>query len=97
VADLTDPAVRGSLGVELADLECGWAGLLDRGLVPPSWSVAERLVTAGHSGILVRSFASGATEADVNAVFWRWAPDPPHQVRVIDPEGRLPKTDIPWH
>ena len=96
MADLTDPAVRGTLGVELTDLGCGWAGLVDRGLVPPSWQVADRLMTAGHSGILVRSFASEATEADINAVFWRWAPNPPHQVRVIDPGGNLPKNDLSW-
>jgi RES domain-containing protein len=96
LADLTDPEVRSSLGIQLADLACGWAGLVDLGQVPPSWSLADRLMAAGHAGILVRSFACGASEADRNAVFWKWAPVPPHQVRVIDPGGRLPRNDLSW-
>ena len=96
VADLTDPEVRASLAIPLSDLGCGWAGMLDRGLVPPSWRVADRLLAADCSGILVPSFASGAVEADLNAVFWRWQPDPPHQVRVVDPTGRLPRNDLSW-
>ena len=27
----------------------------------------------------------------MNVVFWDWAPDPPHQVRVVDDDERLPK------
>ena len=96
IADLTDPEVRTGLGVKLTDLGCAWAGMLDRGLVPPSWALADRLLESGFAGILVGSFASGATETDLNAVFWRWAPDPPHQVRVIDPGGRLPRNDRSW-
>jgi len=96
IADLTDPAVRGQLGIGMDDLGCPWAGMVDRRLLPPSWSLSDRLLLAGHAGILVPSFACGATEADINAVFWRWAPGPPHQVRVIDPDGRLPQDDRSW-
>ena len=96
LADLTDPRTREELGVQMADLGCGWSGLADRGLVPPSWAVADRLMAAGMAGILVPSFACGATEADVNAVFWRWAPVPPHQVKVLDPDRRLPRDDRSW-
>jgi len=96
IADLTDPKVRAQFGIQPADLGCGWAGMVDRGLVPPSWSVTDRLVAAGYAGILVESFASGATEADVNAIFWHWAPQPPHQVRVIDRGGRLPHDNLSW-
>lgn len=39
---------------------------------------------AGIAGVVVPSFAKGAVAADINAVFWDWAPNPPHQVRVID-------------
>ena len=96
MADLTVPQERDRLAIQLADLGCGWAGLLDRGLEPPSWLVADRLMAAGCAGILVRRFACGATEADVNAVFWDWQPDPPHQVRVVDPGGRLPRNVLSW-
>ena len=96
VADLTDQATRTRLGIKLADLGCGWAGMVDRGLVPPSWILADQLIASGYAGMVVSSFAVGATEADRNAVFWHWAPDPPHQVRVIDPGGRLPRNDLSW-
>jgi RES domain-containing protein len=96
MVDLTDPEVRSGLGIQLADLGCGWAGMVDRGEIPPSWLLVDQLMADGHAGILVRSFAWGASEADRNAVFWHWEPDPPHQVRVIDPSGRLPRNDLSW-
>ena len=96
VADLTDPEFRLGLGIKLTDLACGWAGILDRGHVPPSWLAVDTLVSAGYAGIKIPSFASGATEADLNVVFWQWSPDPPHQVRVLDPDARLPRNDLAW-
>ena len=96
LADLTDPVMRSQLGVELADLVCAWEYLLDLGHVPPSWLVADRLLAAGYAGLQVRSCASGATDFDLNLVFWRWSPNPPHRVRVVDHEGRLPRNDLSW-
>ncbi len=83
VLDLTDAATLATHGIDPADLACAWKDLSMRGIKPPSWTVTERLVAA--------SFASGATAADVNVVVWSWAPVPPHQVRVIDNEDRLPR------
>ena len=97
IADLSDARARARLGVTLPDLACAWAGLLDHGQVPPSWLVADRLMAAGFAGLLVRSFAPGATEVDLNAVIWTWAPDPPHQVRVVDPGGWLPRDEASWN
>jgi RES domain-containing protein len=57
----------------------------------------ERLVAAGCAGIIVPSFAKGAVAADINVVFWRWASDLPHQVRVIDDDHRLPRDARSWH
>ena len=96
LADLTDAEVRASLGVKVTDLACGWAGMVDRGLVPPSWLLADRLLAEGYAGLQVPSFAPGATEDDLNVVFWHWAPEPPHHIRVLDPGGRLPRNDLSW-
>jgi RES domain-containing protein len=96
IADLTDPDVLASLGVTPAELACAWEDLQARGAAPPSWLVAERLRAAGYAGIRVRSFAAGATERDVNAVFWTWSIAPPHQVRVVDDFARLPRDDLSW-
>jgi RES domain-containing protein len=46
--------------------------------------------------VLVPSFARGAGPRDVNAVFWRWSPRPPHQVQVVDDHGRLPRDAASW-
>lgn len=97
MVDLTDSETRTQLGISHADLSCAWEDLADRGLEPPSWTLARQLHAAGHAGILIPSFAHGASPNDVNAVFWRWSDTPPHQVRVVDDEGRLPRNDASWH
>src|SRR5260221_11316243 len=73
VVDLTDPDAIETLGVTPLDLNCPWEDMADRQLLPPTWDLARRLFEAGAAGIIVRSFASRATAADINAVFWRWA------------------------
>jgi RES domain-containing protein len=42
------------------------------------------------------SFAPGAGSADRNVVFWRWSDTPPHKVKVIDDEARLPRDGRSW-
>jgi RES domain-containing protein len=96
VADLTDPRTRSALEVNPADLACAWEDLALRGIEPPSWVLARRLMSAETAGIVVPSFAPGATEDDRNVVFWRWSDAFPHLVTVIDDEGRLPKDQQSW-
>ena len=38
---------------------------------------ARRLAAAGYHGLIVRSFAVGATDDDLNLVLWQWGPQPP--------------------
>ncbi len=94
--DLTDPGELARLRVTPGDLACPWESLASRGRTPPSWTLAARLIGQGIAGILVPSFAPAAGPADVNAVFWRWSDDLPHQVRVIDDLKRLPRSDASW-
>jgi RES domain-containing protein len=96
VLDLTDSTELDRLGIGAADLGCAWEDLAARKLVPPSWSLAARLIADGMAGIVVPSFAPGAGPRDVNAVFWRWSDSRPHRVRVIDDLARLPKDDASW-
>lgn len=84
VADLTEAPVSYDLG-------CAWEDLADRGQRPPTWLLFDDLRAKGVSAIRVRSFAAGGTPANINMVFWDWAETPPHQVIVIDDEGRLKK------
>jgi RES domain-containing protein len=96
VLDLTDAATLSAHGINSADLACPWKDLSTRGIRPPSWEITDRLVAAGTAGVVVPSYAKGAVAADVNVVFWDWAPNPPHQVRVVDNDGRLPKDASSW-
>ena len=96
VLDLTDTATLAMHGITPADLACPWKDLSTRGIKPPSWEITERLFEAKTAGVIVPSFAKGAVAIDVNVVFWDWASDPPHQVRVIDDDQRLPKDASSW-
>jgi len=55
----------------------------------PTQTLARHLVKAGYHGLMVPSFAAGATAADLNLVLWQWSDRPPTQLELIDDEGRL--------
>jgi RES domain-containing protein len=96
IADLRTEAGRAEHGVALAELSAAW---LSDSLVrsePASWRIARRLIARGIAGILVPSFAPGATPRDENLVLWDWGERPPHQVTVFDPSGRLPRNQLSW-
>jgi len=72
------------------------------GLSDPSWRdqmraagkaqtqiFAETLICEGFNGLLVSSFARGASEDDVNLVLWKWSNQPPSKITLIDDNGRL--------
>ena len=96
VLDLTDVNTLTEHGITPEDLACPWKDLSTRGIRPPSWQITERLFAAHTAGIIVPSFATGVVAADVNVVFWEQTPDPPHQVRVIDDDRRLPRDVSSW-
>jgi RES domain-containing protein len=87
VFDGTDPAALAAQGLSPADLAADdWrARMLAEGKAPTQ-RLAERLKAAGFAGMQVRSFAKGATDADLNLVLWVWGPD---ALRLVDDEGRL--------
>jgi RES domain-containing protein len=97
ILDARDQAERRAARVANADLECpDWRGEMLAGETPRSHRFAQRLVATGRSGLIVRSFASGAPANAFNLVFWRWGPDPPHQVLLVDPDRRLPRDQSSW-
>lgn len=51
-------------------------------------ALTPRLIAKGYPAMLVRSFAAGAVETDLNLVLWKWGDDPPW-LAPIDDEGRL--------
>jgi RES domain-containing protein len=50
---------------------------------------ARALIAKGCSGLLVRSFAPGASEDDLNLVLWQWGDGPPARLTLVDDESRL--------
>ncbi|HUD93457.1 RES family NAD+ phosphorylase [Sphingobium sp.] len=52
---------------------------------------AETLIANGFDGLLVRSFARGATDDDMNLILWTWSNSAPYRLTLIDDEGRLDK------
>jgi hypothetical protein len=51
---------------------------------------ARDLIAEGYAGLLVRSFATATTEANLNLVLWTWD-GKGRSLEVIDDEGRLGK------
>ena len=50
---------------------------------------ARALIARGYNGLLVRSYAPGATGHDLNIVLWRWGGASPSRLTLIDDENRL--------
>jgi len=50
---------------------------------------ARRLMSTGHNGLIVRSFAPGSTADDLNLVLWRWGDSSPARLVLIDDKNRL--------
>jgi RES domain-containing protein len=96
IADLRTDRGRRQHRVAFADLSCAWFEDLIAGREPPSWTIHRRLAAQGFAGVLVPSFAPGATDTDHNLVLWEWSGGPPHRVNVFDPSGRLPKNQLSW-
>lgn len=96
ILDLTDGNVRAAHQVTLDDLGCAWKDLAARKIEPPTWAMMRQLEAGGVAGIIVPSFAIGATALDVNVIFWTWDVAPPHRVQVIDDGGRLPRDMSSW-
>lgn len=96
ILDLTTQPGADGPDFSPATLACPWEDFADRGETPPSWALARTLIAGGAAGIIVPSFAPGATSQDRNLVFWKWSDRPPSRVAVIDDERRLPISAASW-
>jgi len=96
VVDLRSEAGRTEHRVSSAELSAPWFSDILEGKEPTGWQLGRRLIARGIAGILVPSFAPGATQRDQNLVLWDWSDRPPHQVRLFDPSGRLPRDQRSW-
>jgi RES domain-containing protein len=102
VLDGTDDAALAAWGMTVAGLGADdWRARMAAEGKSPTQRLAEDLKANGFAGLLVRSFAKGASGGvtggvtgknmgpDLNLVLWTWGPRRPSLLRVVDDEGRL--------
>lgn len=90
IFDARDSSALASEGISPAMLaDPGWRDEMKASGEAMTQSFARRLIAAGRTGLLVRSFAAGSTAGDLNLVLWRWGADAPSRLILIDDENRL--------
>ena len=90
IFDSRDAALLAAEGVDAPALaDPTWRDQMRSDGEARTQALARRLIAAGYNGLLVRSFAAGATADDLNLVLWRWSDGTPHRLTLIDDEGRL--------
>ncbi|MGO4831776.1 RES family NAD+ phosphorylase [Rhizobiaceae sp. 2RAB30] len=93
LADLTDPAfldVR-ELDQSLHSLE--WRAEIDQGNEPLTHKVQRTLFREGFDGVVYPSFMSPGGNC---VALWRWNGNSGPVLKVVDPEGRLPRDAASW-
>lgn len=86
LVDGGDAAVLKSFGILAEDLrDASWRDHMLSGRTVPTQDLAEAAISQGYAGLLVPSFARGASADACNLVLWAWK----HGITVIDNENRL--------
>jgi RES domain-containing protein len=93
LADLTDEAVLARHGLDPAIHRCEWRADLDEGRAPQTHALRAALLAEGHDGVVYPSFMSPGGTC---VALWRWNGPGEPVLKVIDPEGRLPKSAASW-
>ncbi|MFN4100798.1 MAG: RES family NAD+ phosphorylase [Pararhodobacter sp.] len=89
VFDTRDPEALESRGMTLQRLaDSGWRSAMLDGRTVPTQDFSKALMAEGFAGLLVRSFAKGTSEADLNLVLWQWGSED-CLLQVVDDENRL--------
>lgn len=92
IFDSRDPGALKAFNMAATDLaDQSWRDQMKGNRKARTQDFAEALVAAGFNGLLVRSFARGATDADLNVVLWKWSDMPPTMIVPIDDDDRLRK------
>ncbi|TIO07251.1 MAG: hypothetical protein E5X88_19170 [Mesorhizobium sp.] len=93
LADLTDADTLAELEATTDIHRCEWRDILDRGLVPETHGLRDRLLADGLHGVIYPSFMSPGGTC---VALWRWNQDAAPRLGVVDPDHRLPKTPASW-
>ena len=91
--DLTDDRLLARLGTGPDIHRCEWRDMVDRGLIPPTYGLRDRLLADGMHGVI---YPSHMSPGGTCLALWRWnAPDAP-RLTAVDPDHRLPKSPASW-
>jgi RES domain-containing protein len=94
--DLTCHLTRQALNITLGDINGNWLLKEKNRRIPKPQQIALTLIQLGAVGIIVPSFSRTARPNNANLVFWDWCEVKPHQIIVIDDNGRLPNDQRSW-
>ena len=98
VLDLTDAAELARLGIDAADLSCGWPGSHLPGQVPPTWRRGR--AASWRRGRQEPSRRASATVRRPSptsmSVSWRWSARPPHRVAASSTRSGSCPRQQPW-
>ena len=90
IFDTCDPAALASEDMDASALaDQGWRDEMKATGLARTQAFSQRLIAKGFHGLLVRSFAPGASSDDMNLVLWAWGPQAPSRLTLIDDERRL--------
>jgi RES domain-containing protein len=93
LADLTDPATLAAFGYGPEIHKCEWRALLDEGRTPETHLLRAKLIEVGKDGVVYPSFMSPGGTC---VALWRWNGEGAPELRIVDPERRLPRTPASW-
>ncbi|RDL48817.1 hypothetical protein BLJAPNOD_04275 [Ensifer sp. M14] len=90
VFDSRDDAALRAEGMDAAMFaDTTWRDQMKANGEAETQAFARRLAAAGYHGLLVTSFAPGATSDDLNLVLWKWSDAAPCRLTLNDDEDRL--------
>lgn len=93
LADLTDSAILEPWDLHQSIHQTEWRSDLDKGRDPATHAAYRKLLEAGFNGVIYPSFMSPGGSC---VALWRWnGPDAP-DLRIVDPDGRLPTSPASW-
>ncbi|KQZ99925.1 hypothetical protein ASD64_14055 [Mesorhizobium sp. Root157] len=92
IFDCRDDRALDAESIDAAELGASiWRDQMKASGETKTQAFARRLIAAGNNGLLVRSFAPGATSENLNIVLWRWGNRLLSRIVLIDDEHRLSK------
>lgn len=90
VFDSRDDKALRAAGMDAAMLaDMSWRDQMKLSGEAATQAFARLLIASGYHGLLVKSFAAGATNDDLNVVLWTWGDAAPSRLTLIDDEHRL--------